>query len=441
MPLSEIGCNYLELAEFRAKRHQQLESKSNATDILAQSLYWLGLDEESTVAQQKRNQLPDHSQLEEILTRWFDLALENHLTITGLILQEKAKQIAAALNIQNFAASDVYTSHCGEATSAPIERLSEFCLSLQNETSNYNPIDIYNCDKTALYWFLEPSKLLTYGHISGIKKPKNHITVMLTCNTVGDKLLPLFIHKFENPHAIRGIKKSLLPVQYYWNKKAWMQTSIFQNWLSDLDQRMRYAHRKIFLLLDNCLAHSIKGLNLRNVKVVFLPERTTTWLQPCDADPVTIYDAIQFVAQAWNKVFKDTIIHSWHKTGILPSMETNEDANLETIDLTNEEEIELENLISWFQISKNSKNSEDLNISLYEFIEIDNNYAIGEMPTIEDIIAEIQENEYEEESEQQIKPVMAIQAITGLDSVLGYIEQSEPSIEIDIKVFAIYEKS
>ncbi|CAG8825297.1 14742_t:CDS:1, partial [Racocetra persica] len=31
MPLSEIGCNYLELAEFRAKRHQQLESKSNAS--------------------------------------------------------------------------------------------------------------------------------------------------------------------------------------------------------------------------------------------------------------------------------------------------------------------------------------------------------------------------------------------------------------------------
>ncbi|CAG8777903.1 9842_t:CDS:2, partial [Dentiscutata heterogama] len=55
-------------------------SRTTVADILAQSLYWLGLDEEN------------HPQLEEILARWFNLALENHLTITVLILQEKAKQ-------------------------------------------------------------------------------------------------------------------------------------------------------------------------------------------------------------------------------------------------------------------------------------------------------------------------------------------------------------
>ncbi|CAG8446122.1 18764_t:CDS:2 [Dentiscutata erythropus] len=83
---------------------------------------------------------------------------------------------------------------------------------------------------------------------------------------------------------------------------------------------------------------------------------------------------------------------------ILSSMKTNENTNLETIVLINEEEIE-------------------------------------EMPIIKDIIVKIQENKFEKESEQQIKPVKAIQAITRLDSVLGYIEQSEPSIEINIKVF------
>ncbi|CAG8848334.1 487_t:CDS:1, partial [Racocetra persica] len=91
-----------------------------------------------------------YPQLEEILAQWFDLALENYLTITVLILQEKAKQVAATLKIQNFAASDswlqgfkkryhiVCTTHCREAASAPIEKLSKFYLSLQNETSNYD---------------------------------------------------------------------------------------------------------------------------------------------------------------------------------------------------------------------------------------------------------------------------------------------------------------
>ncbi|CAG8457617.1 8203_t:CDS:2 [Cetraspora pellucida] len=82
------------------------------------------------------------------------------------------------------------------------------------------------------------------------------------------------------------------------------------------------------------------------------------------------------------------------------------------VDLTNEEEIELENLITQFQNSKNPENPKYLNISTHEFIEIEKNYTTGEMPTVEDIIAEIQENEPEEEPEQQIKPVTAIQAIT-----------------------------
>ena len=148
--------------------------------------------------------------------------------------------------------------------------------------ANYDLVDIY-CDKTALYWLLEPSKSLTHSQIAGIKKPKNRVTIMLTCNAVGDKLLPVFIHKFENPHVIRGIKKLSLPVKYYWNKKAWMQISIFKTWLSQLDDHMRLAHRKILLLVDNCSAHFVESINLSNIKVVFLFKNTTAWLQPCDA--------------------------------------------------------------------------------------------------------------------------------------------------------------
>ncbi|CAG8839944.1 31796_t:CDS:2, partial [Racocetra persica] len=92
--------------------------------------------------------------------------------------------------------------------------------------------------------------------------------------------------------------------------------------------------------------------------------------------PVMIYDAIQFVSQVWNKVSEDVIIHSWQKTGILSSTEIDE-----------------------FMDSESLKN-----------------YTTGEITTVKDIIAEIQENESEEEPERQIKPVIAIQAITGLDS-------------------------
>ncbi|CAG8827592.1 8920_t:CDS:2 [Gigaspora margarita] len=348
-------------------------AQDNPTDILAQSTYWLGLDDES------------------------------------LILQEKAKKIAATLKIQDFAASD-------ETASAPVEKLSEFHQSLQNEISNYDLLDIYNCDEMALYWLLEPSKSLTHGRIA------------------------VFIHKFETPHSIRGIKKSSLPVHYYWNKKACMQTSIFQNWLSHLDRRMCCAYQKILLLVDNCSAHSIEGLNLCNIKVVFLLKNTTAWLQLCDA---RIIYSFKFVLQAWNKVSENVNIYSWQKTGILSSIETNEDMTIDSeslidlVDLTNNDENELEDLMIKFQNLKNSNHSKQLNISTHEFIKIDNNYVTGQMPTIEDIVAEMQKDEHDDEQEQvDSKPVIATQAITGLDSILNYIEQPESDIEINIKVFA-----
>src|SRR6185437_14623370 len=126
------------------------------------------------------------------------------------------------------------------------------------------------------------------------------------------------------------------------------------------------------------------------------------------------------------------------KTGILPLIEIDEylDTEISVEINNNNEEAELENFIIQFQDLKNPKSPEHLNISIHEFIEIDNNYATGEMPTIEELIEEIQENEPEEEEPKKQKPVTPTQAITGIDSVLGYIEQLESNFEIDIKVFA-----
>ena len=49
---------------------------------------------------------------------------------------------------------------------------------------------------------------------------------MLTCNANGDKLPPLFIHKFNTPRILKGISRASPPVYYYWSKNAWMQFNI-----------------------------------------------------------------------------------------------------------------------------------------------------------------------------------------------------------------------
>ena len=90
------------------------------------------------------------------------------------------------------------------------------------------------------------------GPVAGRKKSKERITIMLTCNANGtEKLKPLLIHKYQNPRAIGKIKKDTLKVKYYWNIKAWMQTSIFNDYLKDLNNEMMKQNRNILLLLDN----------------------------------------------------------------------------------------------------------------------------------------------------------------------------------------------
>jgi hypothetical protein len=138
---------------------------------------------------------------------------------------------------------------------------------------------------SGLYWDLEPSKTLAQGPLSGKKKSKKRVTLLLTCNATGtEKLKPLFIHTYENPRILRGKKKEELPVNYYWNSTAWMQVTIWNDYLTKLDTRMRLQHRNILLLVDNAPVYVInENINLTNVTVRFLPPNTTAHLQPCDA--------------------------------------------------------------------------------------------------------------------------------------------------------------
>src|SRR4051812_21276787 len=71
---------------------------------------------------------------------------------------------------------------------------------------------------------MKPSRIISNSPVSEMKQSKDRITVLLTCNaTRSKKLCPLFIHKYENPRALKNIDKKTLLLDYYWNQKSWMQ--------------------------------------------------------------------------------------------------------------------------------------------------------------------------------------------------------------------------
>ena len=88
------------------------------------------------------------------------------------------------------------------------------------------------------------------------------------------------IGKYANPRCFKGVNN--LPVQYQANRKAWMLSDLFLNWLTKLDKRFILEGRSIAMVVDNCPSHPKINSQLKTIQLVFLPPNTTSILQTCD---------------------------------------------------------------------------------------------------------------------------------------------------------------
>ena len=271
-------------------------SEGMISDILREKDRWLAIDKDSYQASLKREKKIPFPIIEESLALWIEKALQAGLIITDSILATKALEFAFLCNEEKFKGSTgwidnfkkrhnfkLYNIH-GEAASAPTQDLDELRENLRQRLIEYDPENIFNCDETGLFWKMKPTHTLSNGPVAGTKQSKDRVTVLLTCNATGnEKLRPLFIHKSQTPRALKNINKNTLPVNYYWNKKSWMQVSIWNEYLKNLDATMRAQRRNILLLVDNAPTHALyENTNLTNIIIEYLPPNTTAHLQPCD---------------------------------------------------------------------------------------------------------------------------------------------------------------
>ena len=187
----------------------------------------------------------------------------------------------------------------------------------------------------------------------GFKTAKDRVTLMVCCNMDGEKEELLLIGKSKKPRCFKNIGQ--LPLNYDFSFNAWMTIDIWERWVRKMDRKFHCEKRKIFLLVDNCLAHT-EVTGLKSITIEFLPPNTTSVLQPCDmgvirtlkahfrhqlrqniidtiddseeelvanevVKKVSLLDTMNMLDVAWTKVTAETVRNCWKKGGFVEDLE------------------------------------------------------------------------------------------------------------------------
>ena len=220
---------------------------------------------------------------------------------------------------------------------------SWFETTLPTLLSNYKLEDIFNADELDLFYQCLPNKTLHLKSekCSGGKNSKIRITGLAAANSVGDKLPMFVIGKLKAPRCFKNVTS--LPCRYRSQKKSWMDSTLFEEWVRELDVKFQKENRKHALIIDNCPAHPTIA-DLSNAKLIFLPPNTTSVSQPMDQGvikclkafyrqrlvnlmikrleqgqdlpKISILRALQLLVPSWNDVTKTAIVNCFGKAKI-----------------------------------------------------------------------------------------------------------------------------
>ncbi|CAH0713248.1 unnamed protein product, partial [Brenthis ino] len=401
--------------------------------------------------QRKKQKIGKFDKLEKVLVEWLHQARALKLPISGPIICEKARKIAESLHITDFNASNgwidrfknrngiVYRQISGESETVAQQDVDTWMATLPELLQNYEPRDIFNADEFGLFFKLMPNKSYVFKGETchGGKANKERLTVLACANSDGsEKLRLLVIGKAKNPRCFKNVRS--LPVTYDAQSRAWMTGIRFIDWLKAVDNHFQIKCRRIILFIDNCPAHP-KGVELKNIKLVYLPPNATSKLQPMDQGiikvlkqgyrtrlihrylremedpdskrPLTVHDAILNIAAAWEAIKPETIQNCFKKAGFRNNV----------VDVVLEEE------------------GEPLILQGFPgYSSIDDNVAPYEIQSIEDLIENVNNTQKEalsdnDEDEDESTPILsntqALSAVNDLRRYVASLNQSEDALQ------------
>lgn len=334
-------------------------------------------DSDSAMKKRKTMKKSTYDELDSALTEWFAQIRSEGTPVSGTIVSAQAKNFFDLLGIEgNFNASSGWLHRFkkrhgireiglhGEKLSGDQQAADDFQRYIEEFVSSENLSyeQIYNADESGLFWKCLPTRTLAFQSeqkVSGHKSSKERITIMSCSNAAGNhKLRLLVIGKSKKPRSFKGTRAENLPVDYFNQRKGWMDKQIFQTWFEKIFVPQVCKHldsknlpKKAVLFIDNAPSHpseSVLKSSDGNIFVQFLPKNVTALIQPMDQGVIatmkrmyrkklllskieegcdlkefwksySILDSIYDIAAAWDYIKPSTIVKSWRK--LFPSME------------------------------------------------------------------------------------------------------------------------
>jgi hypothetical protein len=304
--LDNPSVTQLQLVEYMAREHNVHITQGTVSNTLKRSK--AVLENDGIDLNAKKVLLIDLPDVDKALMEWYRLN-QDRISITGDRLKSKAadfmrichpnlnplKEVSSGWSngwLQSFqkrCGFHDYSSRMAESSSgSSIHRLhsQQGLPTLQRMIDSYHPEDVFNMDETGLLFRLPPDASAMHS-LQGPQRDINRISIVLCTNESGTEKMPLTIigHTYT-PQCFKRHGNSMEAYGIKWqaNKKAWMTTSIFQEWLLAFDGKM--AGRRVLLIIDDCPSQTITGLKLKNTNIQFLERNTTTTtsvVQPCEA--------------------------------------------------------------------------------------------------------------------------------------------------------------
>lgn len=402
----------------------------------------------------KRARGPENPDVDECVLKWFKQARDKKIPLSGPLVRAKAEEFASGLDKGDFKASTgwldgfkernniSFKTVCGESGSVDEQAADVWktdVLQMIEETPANN---IFNVDETGLFYKCTPDKTLTFKgeRCSGGKHSKERVTLLIGANMDGTEKLPLLmVGKSKNPRCLKHVKT--MPIDYKGNKKAWMTSEIFEEWLLKVDKIFCKQNRKILLFVDNCTAHNCIPL-MENVKVVFFPPNMTSVVQPMDQGviknfkhfyrrlvvqnilsgsfldkhdkvKINVLEAARMCHSAWTQVTEKTIVNCFRKAGFTKKADKNKDVEEYVPALAGWENVGLE-----------------AGVSFEEFVNLDENVAVCGELTDAEILTEVTTKKTDNSSdEEEERPELAEKPIPTSSEALDHLQELRRYVE------------